>query len=127
PWTREAGHGWGPNPWLPFPPDAPERSAAAQREDPGSILNLYRRLLAARRASPALSVGALELLDAPPGVLAWRRCAGGDERVVVLNMGEEGADVDELGGTVEVASDGAGEGEPFTGHLPAETAVILDP
>src|SRR5690606_35938846 len=126
PWERAPGHGWGPDPWLPFPPEAAARSAEAQREDGGSILHLYQRLLVARRGSAALQVGDQELLDAPEGVLAWRRAAGDDERVVVVNMGAAAAEVD-LAGTVEVASDGKGEGEPFAGHLDADAAVLLRP
>ena len=126
PWTSEAGHGWGPEPWLPFPPDASARSAQAQRSDPGSILHLYRRLLAARRSSPALSIGDLELLDAPAGLLIWRRSHAGDERTVVLNMTTAEVEV-ALAGTVEVASDGRGEGAPFTGTIGPERAVVLAP
>ena len=48
----------------------------AQRADPGSILHLYRRILAARRASPALRQGDQELLPGPGGVLVWRRSRG---------------------------------------------------
>ena len=57
PWDRRRPATAGaPTPWLPFPPEAAGRSRrAAQRADPTSILHLYRRLLAARRASPALS------------------------------------------------------------------------
>lgn len=36
-------------PWLPFAPDHTCVNVEAQREDPGSLLQLYRRLLAARR------------------------------------------------------------------------------
>jgi alpha-glucosidase len=125
PWTRDAPHGWGPTPWLPFPPDAAERSADALRSDRASILHLYRRLLQARRASSALTVGDQEVLAAPEGVLAWRRVADdGDTRTILVNMGAEVATV-ELAGVVEVSSDGAGEGEAFAGRLPADTAVIL--
>jgi len=53
PWDGSADHGWptdaGRTPWLPFPPDAGHRNHAALREDPGSILHLYRRLLALRK------------------------------------------------------------------------------
>ncbi len=126
PWDASPGHGWGEHPWLPFPPEASSRSVAAQRADPGSILQLYRRLLAARHASPALRVGDLELLDAPAGALAWRRTAGPDERLTVLNMGDGEVDLP-LAGTVEVASDGQGEGEPFRGRLAPDTAVVLRP
>jgi alpha-glucosidase len=125
PWTLAAPHGWGPTPWLPFPPEPDRRSAEAQRADPASILHLYRRLLQARRASAALRDGDQEVLEAAPAVLAWRRTApDGDVRTVLVNMGADDVDVD-VTGSVEVASDGIGEGDAFTGPLRADTAVIL--
>jgi alpha-glucosidase len=124
PWRAQAPHGWGPSPWLPFPPEPGRRSVEAQRADPTSILHLYRRLLRARRGSPALAVGDQEVLEAPVGVLAWRRVAGGDERTVLVNMGSEPAPVD-VAGVVEVASDGAGEGGGFGGLLPPDAAVVI--
>jgi alpha-glucosidase len=127
PWTASPDHGWPHDPWLPFPPDATARSVESQRADPSSVLHLYRRLLRARAASPALSVGNQVLLPAPEGVLAWRRDApSGDARVVVVNMTTEPVLVDEAG-TVEVASDGQGEGALFRGTLPGDTAVVLTP
>ena len=126
PWEPAPGHGWGPDPWLPFPPEAADRSAEAQRGDPTSVLHLYRRLLAARKASPALRLGALELLDVPDGVVAWRRRHGDDVRTTVLNQSEQTVAV-ALAGTVEVASDGEGEGQPFGGQVGPDTAVLLRP
>jgi alpha-glucosidase len=126
PWTAADGHGWSVEPWLPFPPDAAERSVEAQRADDASVLHLYRRLLAARRASPALSIGDFEWVGSPPEVLAWRRRCGDDERIVAVHMGPEPTRVG-LDGVVEVASDGAGEGEPFGGTLGADAAVLLRP
>jgi alpha-glucosidase len=126
PWDRSVDHGWGTHPWLPFPPEASKRSVAAQRDDPTSILHLYRRLLTARGSSPALQVGSLDVLDTPSGTLAWRRTHGADERTVVLNMSDATVDV-ALPGTVEVASDGQDEGEPFRGKLHADTGIVLKP
>jgi alpha-glucosidase len=126
PWDATAAHGWGPDPWLPFPPDAGGRSAARAREDPTSVLHLYRRLLVARRGSPALQVGAQAVLDSPEGTLVWRRTEGDDERTVAMNMSDVPVTV-AVTGTIEVASDGADEGEPFGGVLPPDTAVILRP
>jgi alpha-glucosidase len=126
PWDRSPAHGWGEHPWLPFPPDAAERSVEAQREDPTSVLHLYRRLLAARRASPALQVGDQELLDTPAGTLGWRRSSDGDARTVLVNMSEAPARFDQTG-TVDVASDGRGDGGPFPGQLDPDTAVVLRP
>jgi alpha-glucosidase len=136
PWTRAPGHDWGgaegAGPWLPFPPDAGDRSVEAQREDPGSVLSLYRRLLAARRSSPALAVGDLELVSAAddPAVLAWTRAAGDDRRAVAVNFTAEERPVDLAGDwTIEVASDGAGKGEgaPWSGRLAPDQAVVLRP
>jgi alpha-glucosidase len=67
-------------PWLP-PVDPRERNVEAQREDPGSLLSLYRELIALR---PRLGEG-FELLEAEPGVLAYRRGAN----VVALNLSSE--------------------------------------
>jgi len=75
PWTRDPFADWGDDPWLPLADDAPARSVEAQRGDPTSMLEHYRRLLHLRRAVPALHRGDLELLDAPEGVLRWRRSA----------------------------------------------------
>jgi alpha-glucosidase len=73
PWTSDEDHGWPGGAWLPFAPDATARSVRAQTGDPASMLEHYRRLLALRRATPALHRGAMALLDAPEGVLRYRR------------------------------------------------------
>lgn len=125
PWTVEEPHGWGPVPWLPFPPDASARSAEAQRQDPGSVLSLYRQVLAARRASPALQRGSLELLDSPPELLAFRRAEGRDERVVLVAF--DGPVDFDLAGEVVVASTGTATGETFSGRLAADEAVVVRP
>ncbi len=127
PWEAGAGHGWGEaEPWLPWPPDPERRNAEVLRDDEGSILHLYRRLLAHRRRSPALQAGDLSPVDAPDGVLAYRRRLGDDEQMVAVNFTREpvafGVDGAWL---VQVASDGAGEGEPYAGTLAPEQAVIL--
>jgi alpha-glucosidase len=134
PWDGTPGHGWGvEDAWLPWPPDADTRNVDAQRADEGSILHLYRRLLAARMASPALRTGDMELLDAADGLVAWRRADGsagaadgGGSRVVAVNMGAEEAPLD-VSGTVVVSSDGAGEGQAFRGTLAPDTAVLIAP
>jgi alpha-glucosidase len=127
PWDARAPHGWGPEPWLPFPPDAEERSVERQRGDESSILYLYRRLLSARRNSPALAVGTLELLDAPDDVVLYRRTLDGDERLVAIHFGDAPAELDLPAHRVEVASDGSGEGELFPGTLAPGLAVLLRP
>src|SRR5690606_10896986 len=120
PWTGAPDHGWGvTDAWLPWPPDADERNVEAQVADPSSIAHLYRRLIAVRKASPALQLGDQELLDRGGDLVAWRRTSpggDGDDRGVVVNMVAERARVD-VSGTVLAASDREGQGEPFTGRV----------
>jgi alpha-glucosidase len=126
PWQRGAMRGWSAEPWLPWPPEADAKSVEAQREDRESILHLYRRLLGARRASPALLWGTQHLLDAPDGVLAWERVHGADRRVVVVNFRDSESELAcGAGTTVEVASDGRGEAERFRGSVGPDQALVL--
>jgi alpha-glucosidase len=74
-------------PWLPLGTDLATVNVAAQTGAEGSLLELYRRLLALRRAEPALSVGKWELLGARGDLLAYARVAGDRRLVVALNLG----------------------------------------
>jgi alpha-glucosidase len=75
-------------PWL-HPVDPAARNVADQATDPGSLLNLYRRLLELRRSSPALRHGALELVDGlPPDAVAWIRTHDQERIAVVGNLGD---------------------------------------
>ena len=101
------------------------------REDPGSILHLYRALLAARKASPALQLGEQARVDAPDGVLVWERTlpgkGDGTRRLVAVNFTDAPVDLPGVSGTVEVSSDRAGEGDAFRGTLGPDQAVWLRP
>lgn len=133
PWTVGPDHGWGTtDPWLPWPPDPDQRNVEALRADEASILHLYRRLLAERKASPALQAGDQVLLEGPAGVLAWDRAEGADRRRLVVNFTGVAIALGDLGGTSEgwtvtVATDGIGEGAPFGGQLAADQALVLRP
>ncbi len=84
-------------PWLPLGPDHESRNVARSSEDPGSILNLHRRLIALRRERPALAIGDYRSLDAEGTVLAYERRQGDERIVVALNLGSEPAPVDLAG------------------------------
>jgi alpha-glucosidase len=89
PWdgTENAGFTMG-EPWLPLHADWPTRNVARMTEDPHSILTLYRRLLALRRAHPALSVGDITLIETEGDLLAYRRRHGAGRLIVALNLAE---------------------------------------
>jgi alpha-glucosidase len=66
-WDATGGFTTG-TPWLPLV-DPEERNVEGQRGDPGSLLELYRRLLELRSG---LGSG-FRLLEAEPGVVAFER------------------------------------------------------
>ena len=74
------------SPWLPVAADHALINVAAEREDPTSILTLYRRLITLRRASPALTQGSYRPLSFAENVLCYER-ANGDQRLqIALNF-----------------------------------------
>jgi alpha-glucosidase len=89
------------------------------------VLALYRRLLRARRASEALTIGDFGWLPSPDGVLAYRRYKDDDERIVVVNFtGSAQSLAEAVEGEVEVTSDGL----PFDGRtLGPDQAVVVKP
>ena len=134
PWTGAPDHGWGVDRRLAA---VAARRRHPQRRGAAGRRRLHRPPLpaaAGRHGGPRRRYGSAtyEPVEAPGDVIAWRRTAdpagahGPGDRVVAVNMGPEPAMVD-LTGTVVVASDGAGEGEPFTGALGPDSAVLLHP
>jgi len=88
PWDGSGNAGFTTaKPWLPLHADWPIRNVARMAEEPHSILTLYRRLLAVRRAHPALAIGDFGLLDSEGDVLAYERRHGAGRLIVALNLG----------------------------------------
>src|SRR5690606_26445998 len=82
------------DPWLPLPPESDTRNDEAAHADPDSIVHLYRSLLALRAERTVLRDGTCEVLDAPDGVVAFRRRAEGAASVtVVVSMSDEPVEV----------------------------------
>ncbi|HEX3623170.1 MAG TPA: alpha-amylase family glycosyl hydrolase [Acidimicrobiales bacterium] len=130
PWTASADHGWpgDTEPWLPWAPDPDARNVERHSADPGSTLNLYRRVTAARRSSPALHGGTIALLDAPVGVLGYERREGEDRRTVLVNFTSSPSRVDLPGPwVVEVDTALSSEGGAFEGGLLGDQALVLRP
>ena len=132
PWDSTIDHGWGcgpgSRPWLPFPPEADTRNRADEMADPGAILHLYRRIIALRRSTPALSRGSFELLDPMDGVLAYRRTESGDAITVLINFLGQPVEADiasVVGAEVMLASDHTEALGRFSGLLGPDQAVVL--
>jgi alpha-glucosidase len=103
----------GVEPWLPQPAAWAELTAERQATDPGSMLSLYRQVLALRRRLD--HDAPLRWLDAPPEVLAFAR----GSMACVVNLGPAPAPLPEH--TAVLVSSGPLAG----GELQPDDAVWL--
>ncbi|MGP0091553.1 MAG: alpha-amylase family glycosyl hydrolase [Xanthobacteraceae bacterium] len=129
--TRHAGFSKA-EPWLPLAPDFHSENVVNQRSDSTSMLNLYRRLIAARRASSALQIGAYQPIEASGDLLLFVRADGQERMLITLNLGGEPISVAFPGGafegTVLISSFGDRDGEEVDNGIdlrPNEGCVIM--
>jgi glycosidase len=81
--------------WLPLGDDLETANVEQQIPDPRSMLTLYRRLLALRRASPSLHRGDYRPVDdAPDECFVFVRQAGDETMLTALNFRSEVQRVD---------------------------------
>src|SRR5690606_25933639 len=93
-WDDSPGAGFSEaDPWLPIADDFREINVAAQREDPGSLLSLYRKLIGLRSEEAALAVGDYEPVELGSDLLAYVRSQGDRRWLVVLNFAAEAVSV----------------------------------
>jgi len=77
----------GDAPWFPVNPNFRDINADAQLADGNSVYRHYRRLIALRRATPALVYGEYRDLDPEhENVFVYTRTLGEDELLVALNF-----------------------------------------
>ena len=75
------------DPWLPLHPDYRERNVKKQEENPGSLLNLYKRLIQLRQQYSHLISGELMLLNEKPySILAYYKTGEDQVGLVILNF-----------------------------------------
>jgi alpha-glucosidase len=74
-------------PWLPISPDHQYLNVESERENPQSMLRLYRRLIALRRSEPALSVGNYAPVESEGDIVAYIREYESRRMLVVANLG----------------------------------------
>ena len=124
PWKSSSGGAFGfssnenltpQQAWLPPSSWWGKYSAESQESDPNSTLNVYRKALAIRKNEAGLGDGAMEWIDAPSQVVAFKR---GEDFACYINFGSE----IELPSNSEVLHSSA----PLNGNfLPTDTAVWL--
>ncbi|MBR2597487.1 MAG: DUF3459 domain-containing protein, partial [Clostridiales bacterium] len=87
------------DPWLPLGAAHGALAVDRQQDDPASLLNLTRQLVALRAAHPALRIGRDARWIAEGDLLVFDRIADGEHIRCLFNLG---------GGTIDVAAHGAG-------------------
>src|SRR3954447_22721145 len=104
-------------PWLPLADDYERFNVAAESDDPCSMLTLHRRLIALRRANPALEIGSYARVPADGDLLAYIRAAGNQRLLIALNLGsqEQTLDLGALRGQVVLSTHLDRESDPATG------------
>ena len=90
-WDATANAGFSQAaPWLPVPASYRTHNVATESQDPDSILNLYKKVLALRHTSPALLEGSYRALnERDEHVMSYLRSYKGNAVLVVLNMSPE--------------------------------------
>jgi oligo-1,6-glucosidase len=106
-WSSEPNGGFTTGtPWLAVNDNYASINAASQRADPDSVFHHVRRVIALRRAHPALVHGAFTDLDpSHEHVFAYTRVLGDDAWLVAINFSRTPIDY-ELPGGVQVTVDG---------------------
>lgn len=91
PWAGDApGLGFSvATPWLPVGPDHAALAVDRQEADPASMLHWTRRVLALRRAHPALRTGGVEVIHADDALLVFERKEGEQRLLCVFNLSPE--------------------------------------
>ncbi|WP_332653911.1 alpha-amylase family glycosyl hydrolase [Brevundimonas sp.] len=125
PWIGDRPHaGFSiAEPWLPVDPRHFALAVDRQEADPSSMLNVTRRLVALRKAHPALTRGDMRMVDIAPGLLAFERVLAGQSLLCVFNLGERSVAWTAPAGwrPVEAVNLEAGSG----GALPPMAGLVL--
>ena len=90
-WSGEEDAGFTSGaPWRPPFSDYTTKNIAAQSEDPGSLLSLYRRLIYLRNEHAALRVGDHYFVETDhPAVYAGLRVSQEETILILINLGSE--------------------------------------
>ena len=131
-WSPDSAAGFtlASEPWLPVGSDHAVRNTQLQLLDPDSHLNLYRRLLALRRDSAALTTGLYMPVDpVPTDCFVFERSRGTERVLVAVSFSAEPLSIDVPGriGRIAVSTERVNEDNEVDGalHLQPHEAVVV--
>lgn len=118
--------------WLPVTQAEAPFTVAGQRDVPGSLFSLYRRLIALRRSRPALTLGSYRRLTAEGSLLLYLRELGEERFLIGLNLGPDPIRIAFEGGAfsgcIRVSTNFEHEGKRFDGafDLSGDEGVVIE-
>jgi glycosidase len=120
-WDASPGAGFTAGvPWLAVNPDHVTVNAAAEEDDPGSVLAHYRRLIALRHQDPVVTDGDFELLlPEHPAIWAFLRRTPEAELLVAANFSADPAAI-----SLPLGSDWSAAAVLLTSHSDAPQAPL---
>lgn len=93
-WNNSSNAGFSTQtPWNSPSSNYPTNNVEHQSNNPGSVLNWYKKLIQLRSKSEALQVGDFEVIASDGGVLAYKRTLGDQQVYSIINMASSSADV----------------------------------
>jgi alpha-glucosidase len=121
--------------WLPLAETSVTDNVEDLAKDGTSILNLYRRLIALRRATPALTIGSYRPIVASGDLLLFGREHGRERILIALNLAAQPIAIDlapeQFFGRVLVSTLGDRDGDTIRRNLALRghegVAVALPP
>lgn len=88
-WSAETNAGFTRGrPWIGVNPNYVEINLAANLADPHSVFHYYRRMIALRKATPALVYGEFIPVEAPEELYVYRRRQDGQAYEIALNLSD---------------------------------------
>jgi alpha-glucosidase len=89
-WCTEKNAGFTESePWLPIAEDYTQVNVEVERDDPASMLTLYKHLIKIRRSEPALEVGDFEPIETDGEQLTYVRRDRVSAFLIALNLGPQ--------------------------------------
>lgn len=86
--AQNAGFTTG-SPWIKLNPNFKKVNVEIQKEDKGSILNFYKKMIALKKKSEVLTYGMYELvLENDPQVYAYTRTLGNEKVIIFANLSD---------------------------------------
>ncbi|MBP2242773.1 alpha-glucosidase [Cytobacillus eiseniae] len=99
-WSAEENAGFTKGkPWLGVNPNYTEINVEAQKKDPQSVFNFYKKMVQLRKSNEVFVYGAYDLvLEEHPALYAYTRTLGQERVIVLCNLAEKSVIVDQVDG-----------------------------